>query len=254
MVYESFEEAQKALGDIGHQVTEILQSAQTTVTKQLVIAKKDLTQSTQGLRDEVVKQIQQFDTQAEQLGLTALSFEVPDIPFLKIKKERRLITDELIEDTSHTVTRQRKQSSFWGGFKRKIDIFDSDWGYDDYEASIKQFVIKMQDMGTHWDTVVTTRLDELKNQVEEEFSLPVQESSDQFFKAMETRFNQIDENLHGGLKNHEQSVTQQKEIRQSLQALKKLHYPTLQDLDCLVATTEEALARVRQDVTTGLLA
>ena len=64
-------------------------------------------------------------------------------------------------------------------------------------------------------------------------------------------FNEISENLQGGLNNHEKDFAQQTEIRHMLQVLKKLHSPSLQDLSTLVNTSENALARVQHEVIEG---
>lgn len=251
MVYTSRDAAQEALSEVSRQVQAILQGAQTTIEQQLEAAQADLATSMQGMRKEVVEQVLQFDAQVENLGLNALSFSVPNLPKFKSGANQLPATGSLVADQSRQVRRQREQSSAWGWFKRKVDVFGAEWGYDAYEATETRFTIKMKDLEEHWARVVKGQLEMLTSTVEDEFSRPMQERSDQFFRTMVDHFNEISENLQGGLNNHEKDFAQQTEIRHMLQVLKKLHSPSLQDLSTLVNTSENALARVQHEVIEG---
>ncbi len=251
MVYDSREAAQKALTEINRQVQAILQGAQTTIEQTLETAQADLANSMQSLHQDVVEQVLQFDAHTKNLGLDALNFSVPNLPKLKFGKNSLTVKGDLVDDQSRKVRRQREQKSAWGRFKRAVDLFGADWGYDEYGATESRFIIKKKDMEDYWANVVESQLKTLTSTVEDEFSHPMQESSDQFFRTMTDRFNEISENLQGGLHNHKQDLAQQNEIRQVLQALRKLHRPSLQDLSALVNATEIALVQVQQDVIEG---
>lgn len=251
MVYDSRDAAQKALSGINQQVQAILKDAQTTIEQQLETAQADLATSMQSMREEVVEQVLQFDAHAKNLGLDALSFSVPNLPKFESSANHLAVRSDLIDDKSRKVRRQREQSSFWGKFKRTVDVFGADWGYDEYGATENRFTIKTKDLEDHWAKVVKGQLETLTNTVEEEFSRPIQKSSDQFFRTMVDRFNEISENLQGGLNNHKKDLAQQADIRQFLQTLKKLHHPSLQDLSALVNAADYSLAQVQLDITEG---
>ena len=251
MVYESKDEIEAALAEISRQVNSILRSAQTNVGQQLEAARDQWQASMQNLHHEVSEQVKQFGADANDWGLSALIFDTPSLPQLHFGKNKLVSTMDLVEDQSRQVTRRRKQSGGFGWLKRTVDVFDAEWGYDEYRETENRFVIKTKELKNHWNGIVKQSLEALTSTVENDFSHPIQDSSEEFFRSITDRFEEIAENLHGGLENSTQSLETQNGIKQELQLIKKLNHPSLQDMATLSAAVKSQTNEMKQTTTTG---
>ena len=205
----------------------------------------------QNLHHEVSEQVKQFGADANDWGLSALIFDTPSLPQLHFGKNKLVSTMDLVEDQSRQVTRRRKQSGGFGWLKRTVDVFDAEWGYDEYRETENRFVIKTKELKNHWNGIVKQSLEALTSTVENDFSHPIQDSSEEFFRSITDRFEEIAENLHGGLENSTQSLETQNGIKQELQLIKKLNHPSLQDMATLSAAVKSQTNEMKQTTTTG---
>jgi ribosome biogenesis GTPase A len=251
MVYESKEGVEAALAEISEQVTGILKSTQASVGQQLEAARDQWQNNMHSLHNEVSEQVKQFSADANDWGLSALSFSAPSLPKLHFDKNKPVTPMNLIEDKSRKVTRRCEQSGGFGWLKRKLNFFNGGWGYDEYQRTENRFVIKINELENHWNGIVKQSLDALTSTVENDFSHPIQESSDEFFTAITERFEEVAENLQSGLKNHTQSLDTQNKIKQELQLLKKLNHPSLQDMETLSSAVKHQANYLKQTTTTG---
>ena len=251
MVYESKDEAEKALAEIGRQVSGILKSTQTSVRQQLEKSRDTWEENMQSLHIEIAEQVKNFSKDASDLGLSALSFSIPDLPRLYISENQDITAIDFIEDQSRQVRRRHEQDSVFGSIKRSLDFFNQNWGYDEYSTVENKFVINRKAMKSHWAGLVKQSLASLNSAVKDDFSTPIQESSEEFFRSITDHFEEIAENLQGGLENHAQSLDTQSEIKQELQLLKKLNHPSLQDLETLSAAVKFQTNELKQTTTTG---
>lgn len=245
MTYSDKDEAQRELAKISAKISEILQNSANALMRSIERAWQSLDENMQESKQQVAKDMSDFGESARLIGLDALVPEKPKFNKIVVKRKGAHNFDLLIDESTKTRTRLRQQDSAWGWFKRKVDFFDADWGYDEQSYKETKYTIKIDDLKSRWKIAVDEEIERLRKSVETNFTLPAQERSDEFFEKINSDFDLIKENLDHGKRDHETEHQRRAEIKKSLEELKELQANAREDID---AANRSSLSTLNQSL------
>lgn len=118
---------------------------------------------------------------------------MPSVRDVNIKIQRTQHSAALIEKKSETVRYKTEQSGGWGWFKRKIDFFGGDWGYDEGSREVSKFIVQTSKVKNSWIPIVRKYCSDIENSVKSQFLDPISATTEAFFETVDEKFETITE-------------------------------------------------------------
>ena len=223
-IYESREAAESAKNEIASKIKEILNEAGRDVGDQLKKASVALRERMLELQKEIEKQISDFSKKADAANLKALTFNMPphaiDWTFDAPDEAEQV---DFINMEIETTVVSRKQDGFWGGLKRSVDLFGFKWGYDEVTEKEEYARLDTEKLKSYWKSEVTQALQNLREQVQDDFMQPLENSFDDFFAQIQQCFEQAQDSLQKGLHDQKREEEERMAIRAELKNLQQQH-------------------------------
>ena len=223
-IYESREAAESAKNEIASKIKEILNEAGRDVGDQLKKASVALRERMLELQKEIEKQISDFSEKADAANLEALTFNMPphaiDWTFDAPDEAEQV---DFINMEIETTVVYKKQDGFWGGLKRGFDFLDFKWGYDEVTEKEEYARLDTEKLKSYWKSEVTQALQNLREQVQDDFMQPLENSFDDFFAQIQQCFEQAQDSLQKGLHDQKREEEERMAIRAELQNLHRQH-------------------------------
>lgn len=245
--YGSREDAQKKLTQTDEVLRTLMLGSRANLELVLEDAQRELHDRTQALTAKIVAGTSQFSEDAATVGVAALQFDVPEVPKIQFSQALTLQEMSLIDDESYGISRRVEQSGVLAWFKRRVDYFGGDWGYDEYSSTKPRFVINMKKLQEHWLAMFEDESATQQRVVREEFAQPIMLAEQRFFEAVEARFALIQESLENGLRDHEESEQTRAAIARFLTELSALNSDIKADSKALSRTVSARLTLSRED-------
>ena len=223
-IYESREAAESAKNEIASKIKEILNEAGRDVGDQLKKASVALRERMLELQKEIEKQISDFSKKADAANLKALTFNMPphaiDWTFDAPDEAEQV---DFINMEIETTVVSRKQDGFWGGLKRSVDLFGFKWGYDEVTEKEEYARLDTEKLKSYWKSEVTQALQNLREQVQDDFMQPLENSFNDFFAQIQRCFEQAQDSLQKGLHDQKREEEERMAIRAELKNLQQQH-------------------------------
>ena len=222
--YESKEAADEVVNRIASSVQLILKNAGCDIGNQIKDKTEILRTQLLELRNEVEKQIEDFSKEAKEVNLDALAFNIPSyLDEWAFDELDEVDQPDFIKIETKTYTSRVRQDSVWGSVKRLFDWFDQDWGYDEVKRKEEYARLDTEGLKSYWNDKVTQVLQNLREQVQDDFMQPLQKSCDTFFDQVEQCFRQVQDSLQKGLHDQEREEEERMAIRAELKNLQQQH-------------------------------
>ena len=219
----TFEEKNKA--------TEIVRNARKELTDSINKASdeimsyaEDSMDSLDSIMKDIVRNIKReissFSKSAKEANLSTLAFELPrGIRLRAPNLHDDMDEDDFIERKTSTRKVLREQNSLFGWFKRKIDFFDAEWGYDEEEVTEDEFILDEERMIAYCEQKMESALQTLQKQVENNIIKPLQQNSNEFFALVQENFDQVRQILQNGLNDQQRDKAEAEQIQKELKKL-----------------------------------
>ena len=222
--YESKEAADEVVNRIASSVQLILKNAGCDIGNQIKDKTEILRTQLLELRNEIEKRIEDFSKEAKEVNLDALAFNIPSyLDEWAFDELDEVDQPDFIEIKTKTYTSRVRQDSVWGGVKRFFDWFDQDWGYDEVKRKEEYARLDTEGLKSYWNDKVTQVLQNLREQVQDDFMQPLQKSCDTFFDQVEQCFRQVQDSLQKGLHDQKREEEERMAIRAELENLQQQH-------------------------------
>jgi len=149
--------------------------------------------------------------------------------------------DGISEDTK-TVTRLKRQDSWTGDVKRFFGgIFDTDWGYDEYETDIDVYKVSLDKLNSQTQETIEENGKDWRYEVKEEVEMPVRSTLKEFFDELERKVEVVRGDLLQGIDDKEKSKNEQAELLNGLRAIAKNVPGMMEDTDELQGDARQNL-------------
>lgn len=147
-----------------------------------------------------------------------------------------------IGESTKTVTRLRRQDSMAGGVKRFFGgIFDTDWGYDEYETDIDIYKVSLDMLNSQTQKAIEENGKEWRHEIREEVELPIRATLKEFFDELERKVEVVRGDLLQGIDDKEKSKNEQSELLNGLKAIAKNVPGMMEDSDELQGDARQNL-------------
>jgi len=224
-IYKSRKAAENAKNEIASRIKDILNEAGRDVGIQINKASVALSERMLELQKEIEKQISDFSEKADAANLEALTFNMPShaIDWTFDAPDEAEQVDFINMEIETTVV-SRKQDGFWGGLKRSVDLFGFKWGYDEVTEKEEYARLDTEKLKSYWKSEVTQALQNLREQVQDDFMQPLENSFNDFFAQIQQCFEQVQDSLQKGLRDQQEREEEERmAIRAELQNLQQQH-------------------------------
>ena len=127
-----------------------------------------------------------------------------------------------------------KQDGTFGGAKRLLGgFFGTRWGYDKRQKDEPFFRLDITKVKDYWSDKIETALQELRNQVEEEFVQPLENSHNDYFSKVQCCFEQVQQIMQKGLADQSYQEQILMDIRHELENLQQQFGTSDEDAETL---------------------
>lgn len=222
----TFEERNKAtriVRETRKKVTDSINKASEEIISCAEDSMDSLDLEMKGIIKNIKKEISSFSKSAKEANLSALAFELPrNVRLRTFNFHDDADEDDFIESETSTRTVRKEQSGGWAAFKRAIDFFGADWGYDEEEVTEVEFILDEGKMIAHYEQKIESALQALQNHVENDIIKPLQESSHEFFDLVQDNFDQVKQILQNGLEDQQRDKAEVEQIQKALEKLKNI--------------------------------
>ena len=230
MSFSSSADARSKLTEVANSIKGYLEDTATGISDKVEEAAHEFHSELEKFQSEVTNEVSEFKEHAETAGFGEIKLKVPKIKRHKPNATSDTELSNIIKDKSHTVTKRREQSGGWGWFKRKIDIFDADWGTDDYESKVSKFEFSKDDLIEHYAKFVREYTEELTASVQTNFAGPLETSKSEFFSEMNNAFESIRENMESSRLDKLRSKEQQAQTMADIEELKSRYLDSVEEI------------------------
>ena len=174
------------------------------------------------LQKKVSDDISGFTEHAKEAKLDAIAFQAPE-PFnlQELGVDLTINNGSFIKAKSTTEKKYIKQDSWWGGFKRTVDIFGMRLGFDEISVPKTYFQLDEEGMIEYWGKQIKIAMQSLRDQVETGFIQPVQQSSDDFFAKVLGCFSHVRQILENGMNDQLRAKDEAERLIKELQQMQR---------------------------------
>ena len=222
--YESKEAAGEVVEKIATNVQFMLKEAGSNIGEQIKRKAEDLGKQVPELRNEVKEQINNFSKEAQKINLDALVFDMPShLDEWALDELDEVNQPNFIEIKTKTYVSRVRQDGVWGSVKRFFDWFDQDWGYDEVTRREKYARLDTEGLKNYWYTKVAQVLQNMREQVQDDFMQPLENSFEDFLTQIQKCFQQAQDSMQKGLHDQDRKEEERMAIRAELQNLQQQH-------------------------------
>lgn len=174
------------------------------------------------LQKKVSDDISGFTEHAKEAKLDAIAFQAPEpINLQELGVDLTINNNSFIKAKRTTEKIYIKQDSWWGGFKRTVDIFGMRLGFDEISVPKTYFQLDEEGMIEYWAKQIKIAMQSLRDQVETGFIQPVQQSSDDFFAQVLGCFSHVRQILESGMNDQLRAKDEAERLIKELQQMQR---------------------------------
>ncbi|HDX5594548.1 TPA: dynamin family protein [Escherichia coli] len=157
-----------------------------------------------------------INARLEDEGFT-VKISFPAVSQLQTRLAVKTNLSALMEERTETVTRRRRQSSFWGKICGAFGT--SDWGWENYKENVSRSVININSVRKEVMSLTRAYFGELQASIEQNINQPVRQEIDDFFCTFREKVEQLRNTLIQSSEDHKRDQQTQEQLTERLQAL-----------------------------------
>jgi uncharacterized protein yjdA len=234
-VFKSETEAESMLEEIHKTFNRMLSGINEEIQKKTTDTGKTLEDRLSGVRKKMETEIKEFSEHAQSIGLESLTFDAP--ASIRVKKMESVLNInhmDFIDQENKKRSFYEKQDGTFGGAKRLLGgFFGTRWGYDKRQKDEPFFRLDITKVKDYWSDKIETALQELRNQVEEEFVQPLENSHNDYFSKVQCCFEQVQQIMQKGLADQSYQEQILMDIRHELENLQQQFGTSDEDAETL---------------------
>mgnify|MGYP000970717186 CR=1 FL=1 len=234
-VFKSETEAESMLEEIHKTFNRMLSGINEEIQKKTTDTGKTLEDRLSGVRKKMETEIKEFSEHAQSIGLESLTFDAP--ASIRVKKMESVLNInhmDFIDQENKKRSFYEKQDGTFGGAKRLLGgFFGTRWGYDKRQKDEPFFRLDITKVKDYWSDKIETALQELRNQVEEEFVQPLENSHNNYFSKVQCCFEQVQQIMQKGLADQSYQEQILMDIRHELENLQQQFGTSDEDAETL---------------------
>jgi hypothetical protein len=215
--YNDAQAAQKLMAKIQGSVSSIMEAAQQDMREHLDKSIEHFKASfTEKIETRAKTIITGLNTRMTDEGFD-VSLAIPDIAMVSFPLSGYELIDDVIQQKTRSVTRQRRQTGAWG---KVCSWFNTDdWGWEEYRSSEDYFEVNLRTVQTSISAQIDHNFAGLSEMIEESVKTPLTSGTVEFFMEFKQVVQQIRGALQQSQRDHERSKAEKDELIQRLEEL-----------------------------------